>query len=100
MSNFQKYLDMKLKTVELKDFETNYVVESYDIYSEIRAAIVSLRRENHLTQKELAARTGITQANISKMEKGITKPTIDSLMKIAEATGTRLTINFLEQGVE
>lgn len=100
MSNFQKYLDRKLKSVDLKDFETNYPIESYDIYNEIREAVVSLRHENNLTQKELASRTGITQANISKLEKGITKPTIDSLKKIAEATGTRLTIDFIGQGVE
>ena len=49
-----------------------------------------------MTQKELARRTGISQANISKIENGETHPTIDSLRKIAEAFGKRLFISFDE----
>ena len=48
-------------------------------------------------QKQLAERCGMTQANISNIEKGITKPTIDSLKKIADATGKRLIIEFVDR---
>jgi transcriptional regulator with XRE-family HTH domain len=47
-----------------------------------------------MTQKELAKECGLTQANISNIEKGISKPTIDSLKKIADAFGKRLRIEF------
>lgn len=98
MSDFQKYLDDNLGKVYIADSnEEDELLESYDIYDEIRAAVISLREESHLTQKELAAKTGITQANISKIEKGISKPTLDSLKKIADATGTRLIVDFIGQ---
>ena len=47
-----------------------------------------------MTQKELASKCGVTQANISNLEKGITKPTIDTLKKIADAFSLRLRIQF------
>ena len=100
MSDFQKFLDDNLGNIHLEG--EDMIAEpspAYDIYQEIREAIVSLRREQHMTQKELAVKTGLTQANLSNLEKGISKPTIDSLRKIADATGTRLVVNFVGQEV-
>lgn len=100
MSDFQKFLDDNLGSIHLES--EDMITEPsliYDIYQEIREAIVSLRREQHMTQKELAIRTGLTQANLSNLEKGISKPTIDSLRKIADATGTRLVVEFARQEV-
>jgi DNA-binding XRE family transcriptional regulator len=57
-------------------------------------SVISLRREAHMTQKELASKCGVTQASISNLEKGITKPTIDTLKKIADAFSLRLRIQF------
>ena len=100
MSDFQKYLDENLGKVRITDVESeDFNIEPYDIYAEIRDAIISLRRENHMTQKELARRTGITQANLSNLEKGQSKPSIDSLKKIADATGTRLVVDFMGREV-
>ena len=95
MSDFQKYLDLYLSNIKLDNEAVDDAVsESYDVFGEIREAILSIRRENHITQKELAEKAGITQANLSNIEKGISKPSIDSLKKIADATGTRLVIDF------
>ena len=100
MSDFQKFLDETLENIHLES--DDILTDSapvYDIYAEVREALISLRKVHHMTQKELAARTGLTQANICNLEKGTSKPTIDSLKKIADATGTRLTIEFAEQEV-
>ncbi len=94
MSDFQKYLDLYLSNIKLDNDAADDAVESYDVFGEIREAILSIRRENHLTQKELAEKAGITQANLSNIENGTSKPSIDSLKKIADATGTRLVIDF------
>ena len=67
-----------------------------DIYIEIQQMILGERKKQKMTQKELAKRTGISQANISKIENGETHPTVDSLKKIAEAFGKRLLISFEE----
>jgi len=53
-----------------------------------------------MTQKELAAKCGITQANISNLEKGTSKPTIESLKKIADVFEMRLVVEFVGREVE
>lgn len=100
MNDFQAFLDENLGNINLQSDEMiTDPVPAYDIFLEIREAIIKLRKEQHMTQKELAGKTGLTQANISNLEKGTSKPTIDSLKKIADATGTRLIIEFAEQEV-
>ena len=100
MSDFQKFLDDNLGSIHLASEDMiGEPSPVYDIYEEIRESIVSLRREQHMTQKELAIKTGITQANLCNLEKGITRPTIDSLRRIADATGTRLVVEFTKQEV-
>ena len=49
--------------------------------------IKKLREEKGITQAELATRLGITQSAVAQWEKGITKPAIDKLLKIAEYLG-------------
>jgi transcriptional regulator with XRE-family HTH domain len=49
-----------------------------------------LRRKRHeagLDQMDLAAKTGITQSHISKLERGACSTTAKSLARIAEALG-------------
>ena len=101
MNDFQKFLDEKLESIQLDNGIINGdIADSYDIYQEIRDAITALRHDNHMTQKDLASRTDLTQANISNLEKGSSKPTIETLKKIADATGTRLVIEFTSPEVE
>lgn len=101
MSDFQKFLDENLGNIRIN--EDDAVLEApddYDIFREIRDMIIQLRRDSHMTQKELAAKCGITQANISNLEKGTSKPTIESLKKIADALGMRLVVEFVGREVE
>ena len=101
MSDFQKYLDDNLANIDISEAnETVNRNEDYDVYVEIREALISLRKENHMTQKELANLTGMTQTSISNIEKGISKPTIETIKKIADALGVRLVISFEGSEVE
>ena len=45
--------------------------------------LVQERKAKNITQKELAERTGIDQANISKIETGLRSPTLNVLEKLA-----------------
>ena len=100
MSDFQSFLDQTLNQIDIEAIkEENNEVYEYDIYREIREIVVTARDRSGLTQKELAARSGLTQSNISNIEKGATRPTIDSLKKIADATGKRLVIQFADREV-
>lgn len=100
MSDFQSFLDKTLTQIDVEAIkEKDNEVYEYDIYREIRELVVAARDRAGLTQKELAAKSGLTQANISNIEKGTTRPTIDSLKKIADATGKRLVIQFGDREV-
>ncbi len=52
--------------------------------------IVELREKHGLTQVQLSEATGIPQAQISKIERGVISPTSATLAKIAEALASDL----------
>ena len=47
--------------------------------------IADMRRIRHITQRELASLSGVSYANISRIESGRTNPTVFTLFRIAEA---------------
>lgn len=51
-----------------------------------------LRKRRGLTQEQLAERTGIDQAEISRIERGAGNPTEDTLARIAQALGAELAL--------
>jgi transcriptional regulator with XRE-family HTH domain len=53
------------------------------------------REQSKLTQKELSEKTGIYQADISKLERGIGNPSILTLKRLAEGMGMELNIEFV-----
>ena len=56
--------------------------------------LIHARKEQNLTQKELAEKTGIRQSNISRLESGEYNPTLEFLKKIAVGLGKELHIEF------
>lgn len=58
-------------------------------------AIVDARTSQNLTQKQLAEKTGINQADISKLENGTRNPSINLLKRLAEGMGMMLEIEFV-----
>lgn len=90
MNNFREFLSQQL---ENPDFAAEY--ESMRPEYEAVRAVIAARLENHMTQKELAEKTGIRQSNISRIESGAASPTIDTLSRIAAGMGKRLKIEFI-----
>ncbi len=60
--------------------------------SQFRELVHRLRTEAELTQAELAGRMGTTQSAIARMEAGGTRPTLETLEKIAGAVGQELVV--------
>ena len=91
---FDDYLQEQLKDPEFKK-------EWDDIQPEMDAirAMIDARIEQNLTQKELAARTGIDQADISKLENGTRNPSLKLLKKLASGLGMQLKIEFVPMQV-
>ena len=58
------------------------------------AALIEARTRAGLTQKQVARRMKTTQAVIARLEGGGSKPSTRTLERYAEATGSRLRINF------
>jgi transcriptional regulator with XRE-family HTH domain len=60
--------------------------------SEFRELVYRLRTDADLTQAELAQRMGTTQSAIARMEGGGTRPTLETLEKLAFAVGQDLIV--------
>jgi len=90
MSEFRELLNEQLKDPEFEK-EWNEVQLEMDV---IRA-MVDMRIKQNLTQKELASRTGIDQADISKLKNGTKNPSLKLLKKLAAGMGMQLKIEFV-----
>ena len=64
---------------------------------QIMKAIIDGREEKSLTQKQLAEKTGITQADISRLENGTGNPSIRTLKRLAAGLGMTLKVEFVPQ---
>ena len=96
MSDFQKLLDQALEKVNLTPVDDTPEMEEYDIDVEVRDLVISARNAANLTQKQLAQRSGVSQANISKIENGNYHPRLSTLKRIADALGTRRAVGLEE----
>lgn len=57
--------------------------------------MVDARISQNLTQKELAERAGINQADISKLENGTRNPSLKLLKRLADGMGMTLKLEFV-----
>jgi ribosome-binding protein aMBF1 (putative translation factor) len=60
----------------------------------LASAVMDVRNRAGLTQQELAHRMGTTQPVVARLESGRSRPTMGTLERLAEATGSRLLIKF------
>jgi predicted transcriptional regulator len=56
---------------------------------EIARALIEARTDAGLTQEEVAKRMGTTQSVVARLESGRILPSIKTLFRYAEATGTK-----------
>lgn len=89
MSSFNEFVNEQLKNPEFKK-EWDDIQPEMDV---IRA-MVEARISQNMTQKELAEKTGINQADICKMENGTRNPSLKLLKRLAEGMGMELHLVF------
>ena len=80
---------------QLKDEEFRKEYETIQPEIDIIKALVDARNSLNLTQKELAERTGINQADISKIENGTRNPSLNLLKRLADGMGMTLKREFI-----
>ena len=90
MKTLKQYKDEQIKDAA---FAKEY--EAIQPEMDVIRAIVEARTSQNITQKELAERTGINQADISKLENGTRNPSINLLKRIADGMGMALKIEFV-----
>jgi len=71
------------------------VREEYDSLKpryEVIAQMIRTRKELGMTQTDLAEKVGTKKSNISRFESGRCNPSLDFLVKVAQAMGKRLEV--------
>ena len=89
MTNFNDFLKEQLKNPE---FRAEY--EALEPEFSIMQVMLDARKSAGLTQAQLAERTGIAQADISKLESGNANPSLKTLQRLAAGMGMCVKIEF------
>ena len=84
-------LDLEAETV----YEDGETVRTVKPAANVAAgeAVLAARARKGISQKDLAAATGIDQSDISKIERGVANPSLGTLNRIAQALDAELHIS-------
>ncbi len=85
-------LDLEAETIW--QYGTNVGCASLGAIKELAARLTDARNSIGMTQKQLAEKTGIYQADISKIERGLSNPSVETLERLATGMGLKLRISF------
>ena len=89
----RKYDDFLAEQLQDEEFKKEY--DNLQPEFDVIRAIVDARVSQNLTQKQLAERSGINQADISKLENGTRNPSINLLKRLADGMDMALKIEFI-----
>ena len=84
-------LDIEAETI-YEDGET-IREERPAAFTMVGNAVAAARARKGLSQKELSQITGIDQSDLSRIERGIANPSVNTLNRIAEALDAELTVS-------
>ena len=79
-----------------KNADYNETERKLKVILDLADEVLRLRMENGWSQSELAERVGTKQANISRLESGLSNPSVNFLQKVSNAFGVILSIHFEE----
>lgn len=85
--------EIKQKLLENDDVKKEYdrLGPRYELISQI----IEARKEQNLSQSDLAKRIGTQKSNISRLESGNYNPSLDFLVKIAHSLGKEIKIQII-----
>lgn len=90
MTNYDTFFEEQMKNPEFRK-EWEALQPEFAIVQ----AMIDARNKTGMTQKELAEKTGITQADISRLENGNANPSLKTLQRLAEGMGMTLKLEFV-----
>ena len=77
MGSYEKYREEALNRDPQLKAEYDALEPEYDIIQ----AMIDARKSQNMTQKELSEKTGITQADISRIERGTRNPSLEMMKR-------------------
>lgn len=89
-------LDLDAETI----YEDGVLIEMQNSPSQnhlLAYQLLMAREGANITQKELAEKTGIYQADISKIERGLGNPSLSTLKRLADGLDMELRIDFVKK---
>ena len=95
MSDLQKLTE---ELMQDESFRREY--EALQPEMDIMRAIMDARIRAGMTQTELSKKTGISQADISRLENGTRNPSLSLLKRLADAMNTTLKIEFVPKSTQ
>lgn len=95
MSSYKEYKEKALSDIEVKA-EYDALQPEYDLIQ----ALIDARTSQNITQKELSTLTGITQADISRIENGTRNPSLAMVKRIATGLGMQLRLEFIQNSLK
>ena len=88
-------LDLEVDTVYEEGTTVGKVAPAAN--AAVGSEVLAARAAAGWSQKELSAATGIDQSDISKIERGVANPSVNTLRRIASALGCNLTISIVKR---
>lgn len=89
----ESFEDFEKELLEKEEFKNN-LLEINASY-EIMRALVQARIDSDLTQKQLSELSGVSQADISRIENGKFNPSIKLLQRLAASMNTHIELKFI-----
>lgn len=90
MTDYREFLKKQLDDPEFKA-----VYDALEPEFALMRAIMDARIEQGLTQQKLSELSGISQADISRLEGGTANPSLKTMQRIAAALGKTVQIKFV-----
>ena len=79
--------------VKATDPEGKKNIEELENLAEIVGALIEQRNQLGITQRELATICGVPQSSVARIESFKTIPNLDTLLKIMQPLGLKLTVS-------
>lgn len=79
--------------IKAKDPEAKKDIEEIEAIASIVSAMIEKRNELGISQRELAEMCGMPQSSVARIESFQTTPNLDTVVKIMQPLGLRLTVS-------
>jgi ribosome-binding protein aMBF1 (putative translation factor) len=88
-TNFDQYVEKRGKVGSAESRAARKVFTHASVFA---SALMQARKASGMTQSALAEKSGVQQADISRMENGSMIPTLNTFMNLMDALGVTVTL--------